>query len=64
MTEETHHFITLLISQDNAPDSLVLPSNGPDGNYPMHVKFEKMIRDAQVSITDASSKIDSKATFQ
>mmetsp|Transcript_685 Transcript_685/g.1291 ORF Transcript_685/g.1291 Transcript_685/m.1291 type:complete len:342 (+) Transcript_685:509-1534(+) len=50
--------------QDNAPDSLVRPGDGPDGNYPMRARFEKMLREAQISITDAIAKIDGKATFQ
>ena len=64
MTHEIHHLITLLISKDKAPNSLVRPSDGPGGNYPMRAKFEKMIREAQVSITDAISRINGKATFQ
>ena len=36
----------------------------PNGNYPMRAKFEKLICKAQVSITDAISKIENKATFQ
>merc|ERR1719343_1014334 len=32
---------------DKAPDSLVRPGDGPDGNYPMRSKFESMIREAQ-----------------
>lgn len=52
------------ISQEKAPDSLVRPGDGPDGNYPMRARFEKMIREAQISITDAIEKIDGKATFQ
>ena len=34
-------------------DPLVRPSNGPDSNYHMRAKFENMIREAQVSITNA-----------
>mmetsp|Transcript_11683 Transcript_11683/g.28715 ORF Transcript_11683/g.28715 Transcript_11683/m.28715 type:complete len:410 (+) Transcript_11683:235-1464(+) len=49
---------------EKAPDSLVRPGDGPDGNYPMRARFEKMIREAQVSITDAIAEIDGKATFQ
>jgi len=44
--------------------SLVRDGDGPDGNYPMRSKFEGMLREAQVSITDAISSIDGQAEFQ
>jgi coproporphyrinogen III oxidase len=37
---------------------------GPDGNYPMRSKFEKMCRDAQVAITKAIEEIDGEGKFQ
>jgi coproporphyrinogen III oxidase len=37
---------------------------GPDGNYPMRYKFEKMCREAQVAITKAIEDIDGEAKFQ
>jgi len=43
---------------ETVPDSLVREGDGPDGNYPMRAKFEKMCRDAQVSITKAIEEID------
>ena len=50
--------------QDKAPDSLVRPGDGPEGNYPMRARFEKMIREAQISITDAIEAIDGTAKFR
>ena len=50
--------------QDVAPESLVREEDGPDGNYPMRAKMEKMLREAQISITKAISDIDGRATFQ
>jgi coproporphyrinogen III oxidase len=51
-----------------APESLVRASDlegGITGNYPMRSKFEKMCREAQISITEAIEKIDgSGKTFQ
>jgi coproporphyrinogen III oxidase len=49
---------------DQIPDSLVRPGDGPEGNAPMRSKFEKMCREAQVSITQAISDLDGEATFQ
>uniref|UniRef100_A0A6V2PQX8 coproporphyrinogen oxidase n=2 Tax=Ditylum brightwellii TaxID=49249 RepID=A0A6V2PQX8_9STRA len=49
---------------DEVPDSLVREGDGPDGNYPMRSKFEKMCREAQIKITQAISDIDGEATFQ
>lgn len=41
------------------PSTLVRDSDGgPEGNYPMRSKFEKMCRDAQISITSAIEQID------
>ena len=37
--------------------------NKEGGNLEMRVKMEKMLRDAQISITDAIAKIDGKETF-
>lgn len=49
---------------DKVPDSLVKEGDGPDGNYPMRAKFEKMCRDAQIEITKAIEEIDGGGTFQ
>jgi len=49
---------------DAIPDSLVREGDGPDGNYPMRSKFEKMCREAQIAITKAIEEIDGEATFQ
>lgn len=49
---------------EKAPDSLVREGDGPDGNYPMRSKFEKMCRDAQKKITAAIEKIDGQGEFQ
>jgi coproporphyrinogen III oxidase len=53
---------------DIAPESLVRASDlegGITGNYPMRSKFEKMCREAQISITEAIEKIDgSGKSFQ
>jgi len=46
------------------PDSLVREGDGPDGNFPMRSKFEKMCRDAQLEITKAIEEIDGDAKFQ
>lgn len=35
-----------------------------EGNFPMRAKFEKMLREAQISITKAIEEIDGEATFQ
>ena len=50
---------------DSIPDSLVREADGgPDGNFPMRYKFEKLCREAQISITKAIEEIDGEATFQ
>jgi coproporphyrinogen III oxidase len=49
---------------ETAPDTLVRPGDGPEGNAPMRSKFEKMCRDAQISITQAIADIDGEATFR
>eukprot|EP00816_Leptocylindrus_hargravesii_P005676 CAMPEP_0196803202 /NCGR_PEP_ID=MMETSP1362-20130617/2589_1 /TAXON_ID=163516 /ORGANISM="Leptocylindrus danicus, Strain CCMP1856" /LENGTH=393 /DNA_ID=CAMNT_0042174655 /DNA_START=25 /DNA_END=1203 /DNA_ORIENTATION=+ len=49
---------------EEVPDSLVREGDGPNGNYPMRAKFEKMCREAQIEITKAISEIDGEATFQ
>ncbi|KAL7560119.1 hypothetical protein ACA910_013137 [Epithemia clementina (nom. ined.)] len=50
---------------DEAPSTLVRDSDGgPDGNYPMRSKFEKMIRDAQIKITKAIEEIDGEGKFK
>lgn len=50
---------------EEIPESLVREGeSGPDGNYPMRAKFEKMIREAQISITKAIEEIDGEAKFQ
>jgi len=44
---------------EEAPESLVRDGeSGPEGNYPMRAKFEKMCREAQISITKAIEEID------
>jgi len=43
---------------------LVRPGDGPEGNFPMRSKMEKMLREAQISITDAIAKCDGGATFK
>ena len=48
----------------DAPSSLVREGDGPDGNYPMRSKFEKMCRDAQISITKAIEEIDGEGKFK
>lgn len=35
-----------------------------EGNHEMRVKMEKMLRDAQISITKAIQEIDGEAEFQ
>jgi coproporphyrinogen III oxidase len=49
---------------DQMPDSLVREGDGPEGNFPMRSKFEKMCREAQLTITQAISDIDGEATFR
>lgn len=49
---------------DTIPDSLVREGDGPDGNYPMRSKFEKMCREAQFKITKAIEEIDGEAVFR
>lgn len=51
---------------EQIPDSLVRDGeSGPEGNYPMRAKFEKMCREAQIKITKAIEEIDgSGVTFQ
>lgn len=49
---------------EKAPDSLVRDGDGPEGNFPMRSKFEKMIREAQISITKAIEEIDGEGKFQ
>jgi coproporphyrinogen III oxidase len=49
---------------EKMPDSLVRDGDGPDGNYPMRSRFEKLCRDAQISITKAIEEIDGEAKFQ
>merc|ERR1719162_793559 len=49
---------------DQVPESLVKDGDGPDGNYPMRSKFEKMCREAQVSITKAIEELDGEGSFQ
>ena len=50
--------------KDEVPDSLVKEGDGPDGNYPMRSKFEKMCREAQNKITAAIEEIDGGGTFR
>jgi coproporphyrinogen III oxidase len=49
---------------EDIPESLVKEGDGPDGNYPMRAKFEKMCRDAQKDITKAIEEIDGGGTFK
>jgi len=49
---------------EKVPDSLVREGDGPDGNYPMRSRFEKLCRDAQIEITKAIEEIDGDAKFQ
>jgi len=49
---------------DSIPDSLVREGDGPEGNFPMRSRFEKMCRDAQLEITKAIEEIDGAAVFQ
>jgi len=49
---------------ESIPDSLVREGDGPEGNFPMRSRFEKMCRDAQLEITKAIEEIDGDATFQ
>merc|ERR1712071_235828 len=50
---------------DDVPDSLVREGDGPEGNTPMRAKFEKMCREAQISVTKAIEEIDgSGKSFQ
>jgi len=49
---------------DSIPDSLVREGDGPDGNFPMRSRFEKLCRNAQIEITKAIEEIDGEATFQ
>mmetsp|Transcript_10017 Transcript_10017/g.18783 ORF Transcript_10017/g.18783 Transcript_10017/m.18783 type:complete len:392 (+) Transcript_10017:118-1293(+) len=49
---------------DKIPESLVREGDGPDGNYPMRAKFEKMIREAQIAITAAIEEIDGEGKFK
>jgi len=46
------------------PDSLVREEDGPEGNYPMRAKFERLCREAQISITSAIQEIDGSGTFR
>jgi len=49
---------------DELPESLVRDEDGPDGNYPMRRKMEQMLREAQISITEAIQDIDGGAKFK
>jgi coproporphyrinogen III oxidase len=49
---------------DTVPETLVKEGDGPEGNYPMRSKMEKMLRKGQIAITEAIQKIDGGATFQ
>lgn len=49
---------------DEVPETLVREGDGPDGNYPMRSKFEKMIREAQIDITKKVEEIDGEGKFQ
>jgi len=44
---------------EKPPESLVKEGeSGPEGNFPMRAKMEKMLREAQISITKAIEEID------
>jgi len=49
---------------EEVPDSLVKEGDGPNGNYPMRAKFEKMCREAQIAITAQIEEIDGGGKFQ
>ncbi|GKZ01403.1 hypothetical protein MPSEU_001091100 [Mayamaea pseudoterrestris] len=49
---------------DSVPETLVKPGDGPEGNYPMRSKMEKMLRQGQIAITKAIQEIDGGAEFQ
>jgi coproporphyrinogen III oxidase len=49
---------------EEVPESLVKDGDGPDGNYPMRAKFEKMCREAQIAITAKIEEIDGGGKFQ
>eukprot|EP00428_Durinskia_dybowskii_P028643 CAMPEP_0170242944 /NCGR_PEP_ID=MMETSP0116_2-20130129/21245_1 /TAXON_ID=400756 /ORGANISM="Durinskia baltica, Strain CSIRO CS-38" /LENGTH=389 /DNA_ID=CAMNT_0010493793 /DNA_START=28 /DNA_END=1197 /DNA_ORIENTATION=+ len=49
---------------DEVPETLVREGDGPEGNYPMRSKFEKMCRDAQIAITKAIEEIDGEGKFK
>lgn len=55
---DTHQPVT------DAPSSLVRENDGPEGNYPMRARFEKLCRDAQISITKAIEEIDGEGKFK
>jgi len=48
----------------DAPSSLVRENDGPEGNFPMRARFEKLCRDAQISITKAIEEIDGEGKFK
>jgi len=43
---------------EQIPESLVREGDGPEGNFPMRARFEKMCREAQIDITRAIEEID------
>ena len=52
------------VCQEEVPDSLVREGDGPEGNFPMRSKMEKMLREAQLSITKAIEEIDGEGKFK
>lgn len=44
--------------KEQIPESLVREGDGPEGNFPMRARFEKMCREAQIDITRAIEEID------
>lgn len=50
---------------EEAPATLVRSEeDGPEGNFPMRQKMEKMLREGQIAITKAIEEIDGQGTFQ
>ena len=49
---------------DELGASLIRLGGDMDGNHEMRAKMEKMLREAQISITEAIAAIDGKATFR
>ena len=52
-----------LDTDDELGASLIRFGGDMDGNHEMRAKMEKMLREAQISITNAIEEIDGQATF-